>query len=67
MTVIIKYHEEFKNETISSYTYWWANDFGDIAQESSEEGYGIYSAGPNPPTVGLKVAIQNRSLKVKPQ
>lgn len=68
MTVIIKYHEEFKNETISSYTYWWANDFGDIAdiaQESRDAGYGIYSAGPNPPTVGLKIAIQNNSPQSK--
>lgn len=68
MTVIIKYHEDFKNETISSYTYWWANDFGDIAdiaQESRDAGYGIYSAGPNPPTVGLKIAIQNNSPQSK--
>ncbi|MFW5389570.1 heme acquisition protein HasA [Yersinia sp. 2542 StPb PI] len=65
MTVTIKYHEEFKNETISSYTYWWANDFGDIALESSERGYGIYSAGPNPPTVGVKFAIQSSSPQSK--
>ncbi|MFA3762924.1 heme acquisition protein HasA [Yersinia sp. 2466 StPb PI] len=65
MTVTIKYHEEFKNETISSYTYWWATDFGDIAQKSGDGGYSIYSAGPNSPTVGIKLAIQNSSPQSK--
>ncbi|HHL2561854.1 TPA: heme acquisition protein HasA [Yersinia enterocolitica] len=59
MTITIKYQEEFKNETISSYTYWWANDFGDIVSESSEKKHHIYSAGTNPATVGVKYAIES--------
>ncbi|CNI16880.1 heme acquisition protein HasA [Yersinia pekkanenii] len=65
MTVTIKYQEQFKNETISSYTYWWATDFGDIALELGEGEYGFYSAGPNPPTVGIKFAIQSSSPQSK--
>lgn len=65
MTITIKYQEEFKNETVSSYTYWWANDFGDVVSESSENEYHLYSAGPNPPTVGVKYAIQSTSPQSK--
>ncbi|ENR8418377.1 hypothetical protein ACEW9H_004039 [Yersinia enterocolitica] len=65
MTITIKYQEEFKNETISSYTHWWAYDFDDIALESSENEYHLYSAGPNPPTVGVKYAIQSTSPQSK--
>ncbi|EKN4070539.1 hypothetical protein DVQ40_21255 [Yersinia enterocolitica] len=65
MTITIKYQEEFKNETISSYTHWWAYDFGDIALESSENEYHLYSAGPNPPTVGVKYAIQSSTSQSK--
>ncbi|HEN3602046.1 TPA: hypothetical protein U5E25_003541 [Yersinia enterocolitica] len=57
MTITIKHHEKIKNETI--YSYWWAYDFGDIALESSENEYHLYSAGPNPHTVGVKYAIQS--------
>ncbi|EKN3339927.1 heme acquisition protein HasA [Yersinia enterocolitica] len=65
MTITIKYHEQIKNETIYSYTYWWAYDFGDIALESSENEYHLYSAGPNPPTVGVKYAIQSSTSQSK--
>ncbi|WP_338657882.1 heme acquisition protein HasA [Yersinia enterocolitica] len=65
MTITIKYHEQIKNETIYSYTYWWAYDFGDIALEPSENEYHLYSAGPNPPTVGVKYAIQSTSPQSK--
>ncbi|MGH1596613.1 heme acquisition protein HasA [Yersinia proxima] len=65
MTITIKYQEEFKYETISSYTYWWANDFGDVVSESSENEYHLYSAGSNPPTVGVKYAIQSTSPQSK--
>ena len=33
MTITIKYQEQFKNETISSYSHWWTNEFGDTASE----------------------------------
>ncbi|EKN3980405.1 hypothetical protein RSJ44_003049 [Yersinia enterocolitica] len=65
MTITIKYHEQIKNETIYSYTYWWAYDFGDIALEPSESEYYLYSAGPNSPTVGVKYAIQSTSPQSK--
>ncbi|EQB4255846.1 heme acquisition protein HasA [Yersinia enterocolitica] len=65
MTITIKYHEQIKNETIYSYTYWWVYDFGDIALESSENEYHLYSAGPNPPTVGVKYAIQSSTSQSK--
>ncbi|WP_174850071.1 heme acquisition protein HasA [Yersinia artesiana] len=65
MKITIKYQEEFKNETISSYTHWWANDFGDIALEPSKNEYHLYSAGLNPPTVGVKYAIQSTSSQSK--
>ncbi|HDL6964157.1 TPA: hypothetical protein PXM28_003527 [Yersinia enterocolitica] len=65
MTITIKYHEQIKNETISSYTHWWAYDFGDIALEPSESEYYLYSSGPNPPTVGVKYAIQSTSPQSK--
>ncbi|HFR4115600.1 TPA: heme acquisition protein HasA [Yersinia enterocolitica] len=65
MTITIKYHEQIKNETIYSYTYWWAYDFGDIALESSENEYHLYSAGPNPPTAGVKYAIQSSTSQSK--
>lgn len=65
MTITIKYHEQIKNETIYSYTYWWAYDFGDIALESSENEYHLYSVGPNPPTVGVKYAIQSSTSQSK--
>ncbi|HDL7360728.1 TPA: hypothetical protein PXN21_004107 [Yersinia enterocolitica] len=65
MTITIKYHEQIKNETIYSYTYWWAYDFGDIALEPSENEYHLYSAEPNPSTVGVKYAIQSTSPQSK--
>ncbi|HHL2501904.1 TPA: heme acquisition protein HasA [Yersinia enterocolitica] len=65
MTITIKYHEKIKNETIYSYTYWWAYDFGDIALEPSQNEYHLYSAGPNPSTVGVKYAIQSTSPQSK--
>lgn len=65
MTVSIKYHASIKNETIYSYTYWWAYDFGDIALELGENKYYLYSAGPTPPTVGIKYAIQSSSSQSK--
>lgn len=65
MTITIKYHEQIKNETIYSYTYWWAYDFGDIALEPSESEYYLYSAGPNSPTVGVKYAIQSSTSQSK--
>ncbi|WP_227731765.1 heme acquisition protein HasA [Yersinia proxima] len=65
MTITIKYQEEFKYETISSYTYWWANDFGDVVSESSEKKHHIYSAGPTLPTVGVKYAIESTSPQSK--
>ena len=65
MTITIKYQEQFKNETISSYTHWWVNDFGDIALEPNENEYYLYSSGPNPPTVGVKYAIESISPQSK--
>lgn len=65
MTITIKYQEQFKNETISSYTHWWTNEFGDIASESSKNEYHLHSAGPNPPTVGVTYAIESISPQSK--
>ncbi|WP_145521911.1 heme acquisition protein HasA [Yersinia aldovae] len=61
MIVTIKYQEKFKDETISSYAQQWATDFGDIVQQSCECQYDIYSAGPNYPNAGVKLAIQKNS------
>lgn len=69
MTIAIRYHEQFKNETISSYTYWWAYDFGDMALDFDESQHGykyaLYSADSNPPTVGVKYAFQSTSPQSK--
>ncbi|QHB30859.1 hypothetical protein F0T03_00625 [Yersinia canariae] len=65
MAIEINYQADIRHQTISSYTKQWATDFGDIATELSDSKFHLYSAGPNPPTVGVKYAIQSNSPQSK--
>ncbi len=63
MTITIHYHEQFKNETIYSYTYWWATDFGNIKLVPEKNSYILTSfsdtypppSGPSYIPVGARI------------